>query len=294
MLMRRVLFLLGVVGLAACGTEPSPPPPPFADKIVFQSDRASTDGAQVLYSMNPDGSDVKLLTIPLPPAYGQADISPDGERLAFSRDGIYTIGGGGTDLEHPLLSNGNQPAWSPDGAYLTYSSSQAGTYDIWTMDRFGNQRVNLTNTPDFAEFAPDWSPDGTTLVFSRQPTDLSTRAQIWTIHADGSDPQLVVQSDDDALNPEWSPDGLWIAYEGGPGYATNLRLVHPDGTGDHSIFSTGDATTVHNPAWSPDGQSLVFSYILNIATIHADGTGLRVLTDSAQNFDPDWGPAIQP
>jgi Tol biopolymer transport system component len=293
--MRQILLVLGATAFAACSTEPEPPPPPFAGKIVFQSDRASTDGAQVLYTMNPDGSDIQPISVPLPPAYGQADISPDGERLAFRRDGIYTIGGGGTDLEHPLLNNGNQPAWSPDGTHLAYSSSQAGTYDIWTMDRFGNQRVNLTSTPDFAEFAPAWSPTGDALVYSRRPADGGTPYQLWSLVNDGTDArQLTSDPQDDATNPAFSPDGTWIAYSSGAGYAAELRLIRPDGNDDHLLFHPTDGNAVDNPSWAPDGHSLVFSYGLNIATIHADGTGLQVLTDSAINFDPDWGPAIQP
>jgi Tol biopolymer transport system component len=291
---RHCVLTLGCL-LTACGTEPAPPPPPFAGKIVFSSDRATMDGAPVLYTMNPDGSDIRRIPIPLPSALGQADVSPDGERVAFTRDGIYTVGGNGTDLQHPLLSGGGTPAWSPDGTHLAcnYTSNGGGTYALWVMDRFGGRKTNLTQTPDYFEFAPTWSPDGALLGYSRQPVDLSTRAQLWVVSFDGSDSHLVVADPvNDALDPAWSPDGIWIAYASGPGVLTNLRSVHPDGTDDHSILQTPDSLAVAGPSWSPDGQSLVFSYGLGIATIHADGTGLQVLTDSAFNADPDWGPAL--
>jgi TolB protein len=289
--MRRLL-MLGMASLVACGTEPTSPPPPFAGKIVFQSDRNSSDGAQVLYAMNPDGSDVQLISIPLPPAYGQADISPDGERLAFSRDGIYTMGGAGTGLEHLVPSDGVKPAWSPDGGQIVYSANELGTNDIWVMDQFGNQRTNLTNTPEFTEFAANWSPDGTMLVYERRSTVGGTPYQLWTIGRDGTEArQVTADSENDAFNPAFSPDGSWIVYAWGPGYTTDLRLVRPDGTGDHSIFHTLDGSTVDEPSWAPDGRSIVFTYGFEIATIHTDGTNLQVLTESAINSDPDWGPA---
>ncbi len=294
--MRRLL-LLGVAGLVACGTEPTPPPPPFADKIVFNSNRTDFSGPLELYAMNPDGSGVQAVPLPLAGGVAQADISPDGGRIVFNQGfALYTVRGDGTDLRLvvPAGKGASKPVWSPDGQRLAFAAQQGGVYDIWVTDRLGNQQTNLTQTPDYAEGAPAWSPDGRILVYTRYPVDLATRSQLWTINADGSNPRLLVAASDDALNPAYSPDGSWIAYEGGPGYATNLRLVHPDGSDEHSIFATGDVTTVHDPSWSPDGQSLVFSYILNIATIHADGTGLTVLTDSAQNFDPDWGPAPPP
>jgi Tol biopolymer transport system component len=298
MLMRRVLFLLGVVGLASCGTDPSPPPPPFAGKIVFQSDRATLDGSPLLYTMNPDGSEIRQVPISLPSALGSADISPDGEQVAFNYGfTIYTVRGDGADLRLvvPAGKGASTPTWSPDGQQIAFAAQQAGTYDIWITDQLGHEQSNLTQTPDYAEFAPAWSPDGMRLVYDRGLPDGSTPFQLWTMRPDGTDARLLIaDSQNDALNPVFSPDGIWVAYVSGPGYLSDLRAVRSDGTDDHSILKLDNGTSLDTPAWSPDGQSLVFSYGLNIATIQADGTGLKVVTNSAFNSDPDWGPAIQP
>jgi Tol biopolymer transport system component len=298
MLMRRVLFLLGVVGLAACGTEPSPPPPPFAGKIVFQSDRATLDGSPLLYSMNPDGSEIRQVPISLPSALGQADISPDGERIVLSQGfALYTSRGDGTELRLvvPAGKGASKPAWSPDGQRLAFAAQQAGIYDIWVSDQLGNGQTDLTQTPDYAEGAPAWAPDGMRLIYSRGLPDGSIPFELWTMKADGTDPRrLIGDPHNDAANPAFSPDGTWIAYVSGPGIFNDLRVARADGTEDHSIFKLDDGTALDDPAWSPDGQEIVFSLSLNIATIHVDGTGLQVLTDSAINFDPDWGPAPPP
>lgn len=293
--MRKVL-LLSVAGVVACGTEPTPPPPPFAGKIVFSSDRATLDGAPVLYAMNPDGSDIQRIPIPLPSALGQADISPDGGRVVINQGfAIYTVRGDGTDLRLvvPAGSGAAKPTWSPDGQRIAYNALLAGVNDLWIVDASGGQQTNLTRTPDYTEFAASWSPDGARLVYERRPMAGGTPYQLWTIGHDGTGAQqITTDSENDAMNAAFSPDGSWIAYAWGPGYSTDLRLIRPNGTESHSIFHTLDGSPVDDPSWASDGRSLVFSYGLGIATIHVDGSGFRVVADSGFNSEPDWGPAI--
>lgn len=286
------MLLAGV--LLACGTEPSPPPPPFAGKIVFASDRATLDGRPQLYSMNPDGTDIRLIPIPLPGPMGDPDVSPDGEVLAFSKGGgTYTVRANGTNLRRLLASDlGSRPRWSPAGARLAFDSRRTGAYDVWIMDASGTNQTNVTRTPDFNESGADWSPDGQLLVYSRRPTDGTAPAQLWTIHTDGTGAtQVTSDAVRSALWPAFSPDGAWIAYASGDGAPVDLRLIRPDGTGDHSIFRA-EGPTVNVTSWSPDGTTLAIWYGTSIAVIGMDGSGFRIVTDSGFNSAPAWGPAL--
>jgi Tol biopolymer transport system component len=287
--------LLALAGLAGCGTEPSPPPPPLAGKIIFASDRnAPVSGSAVLYTMNPDGSDIRLLPIPLPPPLGQADVAPSGDRLAFVRDGIYVVNADGTALRHPLPDGAPvRPRWSPDGKRLAYYARAGGSLsnDLWVANADGSNPVDLTPTATEEEGVGNWSPDGARLVYFRLPTDGSVPDQLWIVNADGTMPHQVAT--DAAISADWpafSPDGAWIAYVGG---GTQIRVVRPDGTDDRLVFDGGN-TGVLLPSWSPDGKTLAFVYFTAIATVGADGTGFRVIADSADNSDPVWGPALKP
>jgi Tol biopolymer transport system component len=284
--------LLMLAAVAACGTEPSPPPPPLAGRIVFSSTRQSpASGTPLLYSMHPDGSDVQLIPIPLPPSLSQADVAPSGDRLAFVRDGIYPVAASGAGLHHivPDPAAGH-PRWLPDGTHIAYSApiGTPATYDIWVANADGSDPVDLTPTDSLNEFPGGWSADGTRLVYSAYPPGPVAYSQLWIVNADGTSPHRIPV--DSADWPALSPDGVWVAYTAD---GTALRVIHADGTGDHLLLAAPDSGVAF-PAWSPDGQTLAFDYSTSIALIHPDGTGFRVIADSAVNDWAAWGPALKP
>jgi TolB protein len=288
--MRAIATLL-VLALVACGTEPTPPPPPFAGKIVFASDRGNLSGNPVLYSMNEDGSDITLLPVPLPPSFGLPDVSPDGRRVMFTRDGVYIVDANGLNLDHVLTwQEGVNGRFDPAGRRMVYEGPGTDGSALWIMDLQAGTSTRVAATPGFTEVPGNWSPDGAWICFSRRPRDDSAPEQIWKIRADGSEPtQLTFDQDEYSVDPAFSAAGDWIAYSRAQ---SALRLVRPDASDDHEVLVADPVIgSIRGPAWSPGDSLIALSYGARIVTVHPDGAGLRILADSGLSFDPTWGPA---
>jgi Tol biopolymer transport system component len=277
--------------VAACGTEPSSSPPPFAGKIVFASDRARLDGTPLLYSMNIDGSGLTPLGIPLQGPLGLPDVSPDGRRVMFTRDGVFISDANGLTLDHVLtVQEGVGGRFDPTGKKMVFARSGTDGADLAILDLQTHEVRTLTNTPGFNESLADWSPDGQWVCYTRGPSDDSSPEQVWVIRSDGSSAtQLTFDPDQFAGLPAFSSNGDWIAYSKAQ---TDLRLMRADGSEDHSIFKAPDLAVL-SPAWSPGDSLIAFGYGFSIATIRPDGSDLRILADSGVSVAPTWGPALK-
>jgi Tol biopolymer transport system component len=132
----------------------------------------------------------------------------------------------------PPCSGDDQPRWSPDGKWIVFQHGDAsGVVTLWTMDRDGSHKQQLTAMTDVAR--PDWSPDGERIVFQSpaQPADDQHPQQIYTIHPDGT--QL-------------------------------LQITH-------YVVIPGVTIATNASRWSPDGQKLVFAHRDPNTTIGPDG-----------------------
>jgi len=83
--------------------------------------------------------------------------------------------------EHPLLSSQGSdydPAWSPDGSFIVFTSDRSGSADLFLVKPDGTGLKQLTNDPAYDDQAAI-SPDGKQLVF------VSTRgggsSTLWTM-----------------------------------------------------------------------------------------------------------------
>lgn len=218
-------------------------------------------------------------------------------RLAFVR-GV----GAATDI-HVVNSNGTgpaqltnnatadlDPAWSPDGSKLAFSSERDGNLEIYVMNADGTNVVRLTTAPG-SDARPTWSPDGTRIAF------ISNRDNVPDIYAMNSDGTNAVRLTNDAFvdaDPAWSPDGRRIAFQSEREGTTAIWVMNADGSGSGRV-TTGERGDRH-PAWSPDGTKLAFSRgppdsAQNIYYVNADGSGLTQVTrGQTRASDPAWSP----
>jgi Tol biopolymer transport system component len=162
----------------------------------------------------------RLLTSDHKYAY-DPDWSFDGEWIAYhavTENGykIWMIRPDGTEARR--ITQGRDeieltPAWSPDGAYVAYSSSPgfSGGNDIWVASVSSGSLRRVTNGPDL-ERNPAWSPDGSTIAFDSFPP--GGNATLWTIPADSGEAHLLDTNDNQSnSHPHWSADGAMIAYQ---------------------------------------------------------------------------------
>ncbi len=222
-----------------------------------------------------------------------------------------------------------EPVWSPDGNKIAFSNAGTLFFpgpgpipsSIYVVDADGRRLTRLTN-PDchlgqrdigscpFYDSAPRWSPDGTKIVYGRYPTpDIDPHsggggraATFLTImNADGTGRRtLDVCSSDSCpqlLRSAWSPDGRWLAYGVFDEARPSIRIVAADGSGAHVIRTCRERRCVvpDSLRWSPDGTMLLFmgegrGREAGVYTIHADGSGLRLVTADVEDYAVDWLP----
>jgi TolB protein len=140
------------------GIDVSPAVAPDSRAIAFVSDRG---GSPQIYVMRPDGTDVRRITFE--GSYNTSPCwSPNGDKIIFSgRRGtnqVFMMNPDGSGLTQ-LTSQGNNedPSFSPDGRYITFSSDREGGKGIYIMRANGENQKRITPR-NLRAYAPRWSP----------------------------------------------------------------------------------------------------------------------------------------
>ena len=165
------------------------------------------------------------------------------------------------------------PAISPDGRWVVFTSERTGSPDLYLLDleHPGVPRPLLVG--DAMEDAAAFSPDGRTLVF------VSTRAGNPDIFAmpfvpedprAAGEPMNLTRHEAGDYNPVFSPDGTRILFSSNrdasevssatagaaPYEASELYVMQADGTGVGRL--TRHEGWDGSPAWAPDGKVIIF------------------------------------
>ena len=141
------------------GIEVSPSVSPDGSQIAFVSDRG---GNPQIYIMRKDGSDVRRVTFE--GSYNTSPgWSPSGDRLVFScrrgNNQICIVKPDGTGLvQLTELGNNEDPSFSPDGRYVTFSSDRDKTRAIYIMRANGEAQKKIS-PKGLRSYGPRWSPN---------------------------------------------------------------------------------------------------------------------------------------
>ncbi|HEV2763099.1 MAG TPA: DPP IV N-terminal domain-containing protein, partial [Pyrinomonadaceae bacterium] len=213
---------------------------------------------------------------------------PDFDAGKFDRD-INVVNADGTGGAPLVNTFGHQedPAWSADGKYVAYSSSQNGYYEIYRADADGSNQTRLSDGIDVraVDDAPAWSPDGQTIVFVRN-------RQLWTIGKDGGTAVKLSTGSDEDEQPSWSPDGSKIVFVRNYSSATaQVWVMDADGSNQRNLTNYEWAFN-RTPAWSPDGSKIAFQRWNDIWLMDADGLNQTQITfaEVGGYNKPSWSP----
>jgi len=187
-------------------------------------------------------------------------VSPTGKRVVVEARGeIFTIPADKGDVRNLTNSSGSaerDPAWSPDGKFVSYFSDKSGDYKLVIESQDGltpPREITLAKPTHY--YTPSWSPDSKKILF----TDTNLKVWVMDVATEqakivGQDPWMVPAR---TLNPVWSPDSKWVAYSSRLRSLYHAIFVSNVETGETKQITDGLADAVW-PAWDASGKYLWF------------------------------------
>ncbi len=155
----------------------------------------------------------------------------------------------------PGLALNVEPAASPDGEKIAFSSDRTSFPMIYTMDADGRHVKRRTFLGEY-NATPSWSPDGKKLAFAS--LDKRKNAfDIFLMNTDGTGQVLRLTSAHkpngrwaNNEEPAFSPDGRQILFVSDR--TGNRQLYIIDTTGDNERRVTHDHLWYYQPKWGPE------------------------------------------
>ena len=238
-------------------------------------------------------------------------ISPDRQKIAYLRsyDGrsdIWCMPLDGpairlTDVAPPQGADPNQRQafpidWNPDSRSIVYASTKEGK--LWSVPAAGGAASSTDEGPG-NHHTPAVSPDGQSVAYVAERGE---KVDIFVASIDGTHVRQISDPADNGYvaNPQWSPDGRSLLYVRWPHYDMpwdeTAVVVADIESGQRSTLAGGHRVANNWPAWSPDGQHILFlsdrdGEHPNLWRMRADGAGAECLVNQLSDHrSPAWSP----
>jgi hypothetical protein len=202
------------------GEDVSPRFSPVDDRVLFASTRGGTAG---LWMTNRQGEDPKRIC-----DGDQGDWLPDGERIAFRRQGRIVVRSLGTGEESVITPAGwtscSWPSSGPDGREVVFVATRDKADGLYLARQGEGEPKRLAAGETLG--APRWSPTGRRIAYQSGP-------HIWLMDANGGEPPVQLTTWGGVQRrPAWSPDGASVAFSLGPGPKGPwaLAVIRADGS----------------------------------------------------------------
>jgi Tol biopolymer transport system component len=212
-------------------------------------------------------------------------VSPNGRAIAFvALSDVWVLPLGGDPVQ---LTNDSavelDPAWSPDGEELAFSSDRGGNMDLWIHSFRTNEDRQVTREEGGVSAAA-WSPDGSRIAYLVDGRRLVV-TRLKPGKCVGGDERLLPPGIQTELGrPTWSSDcgsvaiGALLPYSNRYREGLNQILLYSfDG---HSFSSSllfprhSAGNRVDNgPVWSPNGNQMAFVTEGRLLTVNVDAGG---------------------
>ncbi len=165
--------------------------------------------------------------------------------------------------------------------YITFSSNRSGNYDIYMIDRHGEDLQKLIGGRA-NEVHARWSPNGRFLAYaSNENADFH---DIYVMDMRNKQRWRLTDHPANDTTPTWSPDGKWIAFISNRSGKYRIYRMDIEGEKLSQLTKGGDDW---GPSWSPDGKWIAFNTLqpdkfVYLSVMSSDGRKPKLLAKAGE------------